>query len=119
MSTVELMHQIEDAFAAAKAAKAPRRRAVLFVTQEALFHVLLGLKGGKLTLPVFEGLPDDAEIRGVHYDWERGGFAVMLEHPSFQVVPDGCPAPRLEAKATEFRTVATVVESTQPDAVVG
>lgn len=39
--------------------------------------------------------PDGASVRGVHYNFEMKSFVVMLEHPSFNEVPEGCMIPYL------------------------
>lgn len=39
-----------------------------------------------------DSIPDDAKVRSIWHDPMRGGWAMLLEHPSFDPVPDGCEA---------------------------
>ena len=41
------------------------------------------------------GLPDDVRILAVHEDHASRSFVFVLCHPSFDVVPEGMPAPSL------------------------
>lgn len=83
--------------------KAPPRRVKLFVLDEVhllsmLRHLSWAGREGKppvpqlreMWLPHFEAdIPEDAEIRGVHYDFDRGAFLVCIEHPSWPEVERG------------------------------
>lgn len=45
------------------------------------------------TTRVMRGLPEGARVLGIHEDYRRRALAVMVEHPSFDVVPLGIEAP--------------------------
>lgn len=57
-------------------------------------------------LPVLAGLPDDAEVQSVTWDWQANVFQVLLYHPSWPAVPDGDYAPRYgEPAGVHFQTL--------------
>ncbi len=43
---------------------------------------------------VMQGLPEGANLVGAQYNLDRDCFELMIEHPSFDVVPDGDQVPR-------------------------
>ncbi len=47
-----------------------------------------------LKVPVIKELPDGGSIVNVAYDCDRHAIAVIVEHDSFSVVPDGDEIPR-------------------------
>ncbi len=47
-----------------------------------------------MIVPVVKGPPDGAKVVNVAYDWDRQGLAVIVEHDSFSVVPDGDEIPQ-------------------------
>lgn len=54
------------------------------------------------------GIPPDAKVLAVREDFCTRSFEVMLEHPSFEEVPDGMPAPNLTGKfGFEWEAVPT------------
>lgn len=46
----------------------------------------------------FEGVPEGAELGGIQYNFERRCWFIRLRHPSFDVVPEGEPAPMVWAR---------------------
>lgn len=43
--------------------------------------------------PIFAALPEGYTVRAVCQDFMRRAFGFAVQHPSFDVVPDGAPAP--------------------------
>ncbi len=73
-----------------------RRVKVLWLgEQEILQAVIMSHKG----MPTFvlrvnyDGVPDDVVVERVVADPWRRGIGFMVSHPSFDEVPEGCPAP--------------------------
>jgi len=44
----------------------------------------------KLTYRVTTNIPKNCKLRGVQFDLGRNSFDILLEHPSFEMVPTGC-----------------------------
>lgn len=55
-------------------------------------HALLGLaqQGAVVRLSVGEDCPKDAAIVGSYYDGPSDAFHLVMSHPSFDNVPEGC-----------------------------
>ena len=62
-------------------------RGLLHITREAVHCLLSG--GWRMTA----GLPSDAAIIGINYDWSTDCVVVIVSHESFIPVPDGCQLP--------------------------
>lgn len=73
----------------------------LLFTPELLAHLIRG------RFEVVENaIPEDAQLRGVAYDAERGAVSLMLEHPSFPACEPGevmaiLPSPMIRAITTQ------------------
>lgn len=76
----------------------PRERREVLVrigTRHILDMVGLGLRPptGYVYVPDFPQLPEGCTVRGPWSDPLSNSLAFAVEHPSFEVVPDGAPAP--------------------------
>lgn len=58
-----------------------------------------------IALPVMDGIPEDAEVVSVRENWQLRALEVMIQHPSFDVVPDGDLPPVLPGIHTEWRHI--------------
>jgi len=47
------------------------------------------------------GLPADATVIAVRDDFYNRDFAILVSHPSFDVVPTGCEIPTHDTRLTE------------------
>jgi hypothetical protein len=74
-----------------------RRRQVMFVPTRYVSALFArGLVRDKfMIIPEPLGLPEDTETVGCWHDWSRDAFAILVQHPSFAPVPEGCCAPEL------------------------
>jgi hypothetical protein len=75
-----------------------RRRAIIAISSEMMLYRLMAMTNDYpqwISLPKFEGIPKDIEVRGVQYSIDREAFLFSVTHPSFEVVPDGMPSPVL------------------------
>lgn len=62
------------------------------ITRRSLFEMFAKSRPHSLPVPTSE-LPDGAEVLFIYPDIERNAIALIVEHPSFEPVPDGCEAP--------------------------
>lgn len=87
-----------------------RRHAIFWIDKHALMALLGGWGGsGQFLRPVCANLPADAKILDVQYDFHRDAFGVKMEHPSFEVVPEGCELPWLGRLDVEVKTLSKVM----------
>ena len=76
-----------------------RRLCRVFVYPDLLWALLHGWKQGEfLQLPRFKDLPKDEVLRDTYYDYDRAMFGFILEHPSFDEVPEGYVMPTHETE---------------------
>lgn len=68
------------------------RRAIFWMAAEKLLQ-LVGSKPGRWLLPQAEGLPPDAKLLEVHFDWQRRVFGFVVESETFKAVPEGQEIP--------------------------
>lgn len=74
----------------ARFADLQRRFRILRLSPRDVLRLLYGSKRGDyLELYTLAGLPDDVEIISVTTEWEPICFALMVYHPSFELVRDG------------------------------
>ena len=80
-----------------------RRMKRLLVGEHQLLALLVGL-GDRMPLAVrvarWPDLPTGCRLVGVHHDIYSRTFFFVLEHPSFEVVPDGELIPPLDCEVT-------------------
>jgi hypothetical protein len=43
-------------------------------------------------------IPKDAKVVSVYNDYSRNAFGIVIVHPSFAVVPEGCYSPEIETE---------------------
>lgn len=75
--------------------KAPRNLARVDVTPDELLRFIQA-RGGLVW--EFSGLPEDAHLRNIHYDFCTGTISLQVEHHSFPDVPPGEAIPRLPGR---------------------
>jgi len=87
------------------------RRIRRFAIPQSQLHHWLTLQksnGSVLSLPSIQDMPEDADVRGAYFDFERSSFFVVVSHPSFDVVPEGELSPCMSSSLTARSvTVAT------------
>jgi len=59
-------------------------------------------------VPLLDELPEGTKVVSVHADWCRRTIELMIEHPSFDVVPDCCLPPVMPNMGTKFKIVKCV-----------
>lgn len=83
--------------------RSDRRMKRLPVGEQQLLALLVGL-GDRMPLAVrvakWNDLPTGCRVVGVHHDIYCRTFFFVLEHPSFEVVPDGMMIPQLDCEVT-------------------
>ena len=98
-----------------------RRLAIFWVTAEQ-FLMILGLlisKKADAVRPTAVNLPPDAKVRSVHYDFAHHSFAIVLQHQSFDIVPEGDVLPWLERLDVTISTpIAACDPNAEPDHVI-
>lgn len=91
----------------------PERRLKMVVVPENTVWFLFrhqALDMQTLTVPVFKNVPADARVAYVHHVWERHAFAFVLEHPSFEPVPQGLQVPEIPAVLSARRIAVEPLE---------
>ena len=64
--------------------------------------------------------PPDAKLVGVNYEWPYQAFGFLVEHESFEEVPDGGMAPNVaESWDAMYRAVRVVEEGADAPLVAG
>lgn len=79
---------------------ASRRVMYITLTAETILN-LLGdwVRHDCFKLPSLEGIPEGCRFISVHWDWLSRTFCVMLEHESFEEVPEGALIPVMPSSA--------------------
>ena len=73
-----------------------RRTRIFQIPVSFIVALLTGRDGEVRTLKLLnEGIPDDAQVVGVNYDFDSNEIKIMVAHHSFPVVAEGCSAERL------------------------
>lgn len=73
-----------------------RRLKILYIDRGLALAMLQGFRGVKsVALPVLDEVPEDVLICEIFYAPERRAFALVLEHPSFPLVPPGLMIPEI------------------------
>ncbi len=63
---------------------------IYLIPEQLMVAVLNRFRGyDYFNAPMFEGIPEDAEVSSVMASWEYRGIMVRVHHPSFDVVPLG------------------------------
>lgn len=80
-----------------------RREKIIHVSSPLVFRGFLGRRSDNsfVVRRWVDGLPDDVRVVSVHYEIQRDAFAFVLEHESFEVVPDCCVAPSIDTQVRE------------------
>lgn len=61
----------------------------------------------RVSLPVYSGIPADAQVHSVHFDFMSRCFVFLVQHDSFDPVPDGeYVPPHTDPLTLEYRTFA-------------
>lgn len=61
-----------------------------------------------ISIPVYEGLPSDCQVHSVHFDFMTRCFVFLVQHDSFDPVPDGyCVPQHTDSMKLKYRTFAT------------
>jgi hypothetical protein len=93
-----------------------RRYAILAISREVVISTMLNLgSGNAFRTPVASNLPPDCQHRGVSYNLGNDCFELLLEHPSFQVVREGMPAPHFDLVVTEYEDLPDVLTRSRDD----
>jgi hypothetical protein len=69
-----------------------RRLKILYVSSDFLFKLFSDDKPIKLIIK--KGIPKDIIQREITYDYARDCWAILLEHPSFEEVPEAAIIPQ-------------------------
>lgn len=74
-----------------------KRRVILFFPERLLLELFTAGKAshGVINVPVCDSIPDGASIIGVWHNYQRRGFDVVVEHPSFEEVEEGTTYPEV------------------------
>lgn len=77
-----------------------RRRKVIYVAEKDVLSMLsMDLMFNQhIRIPEPLGLPETAKAIGVWSDWHRNAFGIVVEDPSFDVVPEGDRLPEIEVR---------------------
>lgn len=81
-----------------------RRVAVLWIGEEhilSLFSQSISKEPPSFSIKLVSDaayIIKDAKILRVTHGWDRCSFGFLLSHPSFDPIPEGCPAPDLSQK---------------------
>lgn len=77
-----------------KDGKPDQRLKMFFVPREFFIMIFQALAGPEfITLPIMDELPEGAELVGVHEVWDRDCFALVVSHPTYEIVPHGALIP--------------------------
>ena len=86
----------------------PRRMKIAYLSMRQTDLLLRSYYSHDMVLAVRPrvDIPEDVEVKGVHWDVARGAWAVYLYHESWNEVPDGHMIPTLEDPLIEFEHVS-------------
>lgn len=90
-----------------------RRRQLLRLSPEAVLRGVFGWGQGLpmvLCIPRLEGIPAGVKVLDVGYDPMARSFTFLLEHDSFDEVPDGAYAPPVDLRCESILTEKYVRE---------
>lgn len=89
-----------------------RRVRIVYVREDLIVSILnAGRAGGPgmIAVPDFPELPEGFVVERARHCWEHRAFALIVSHPSFDVVPDGAPVPDWPGlRESAMRTVRVV-----------
>lgn len=91
-----------------------RRLKYIAITPDIIVDILYNHSkylDGRVIIPIIEGLPENCQVIGVDYDFLIQAFRLVLQHESFEEVPDGEIIPKLGSIGLEFRSVKIEQES--------
>ena len=92
-------YDLDDTFELVPIPPTTRCEAVLWIDeQQVLDGMILFLTGQADTREfqlrvTLDCIPKDVKVLRATHSWERRAMGFVLSHPSFALVPDGCPAP--------------------------
>lgn len=91
-----------------------RRRRVIYVSENYVVALLSrGLVHHEfIRVPEPLGLPDTARVVGVWSDWQRNAFAIVVEDPSFDEVPEAIMLPEMQV---QWSYVEVAVQPPNPE----
>lgn len=96
-----------------------RRLKIFPIDERALVDMLGCWRGAHfLQLPTGPQIPEGCKIVSAHHSWECRALMVMLEHESFEEVPDGTEPPRGDFVEYEALERIPVGEHFQPAGVM-
>lgn len=92
-----------------------RREKVLYIPEQYILSLILSAADANscrvMALPDLPEIPADVQIKRIDFSWERRAFGLLLAHPSFDRVADGCFAPAIDNLAVKLTVLGTVDEA--------
>lgn len=80
-----------------------RRLKIAYVKQDFFLYFLNSVARHEfIALPVTEEIPPGTEIVRVHEDYQKQSWAIVLRHPDFHEVRDGCEIPCIDSRCIEW-----------------
>jgi hypothetical protein len=73
-----------------------RRERIYTISERNVVNIFrqMSSPGKQITIPKFDGIPDDAIIHFCQWDFQTREFCFVIEHSDFDEVADGHPTPR-------------------------